>query len=163
MTSVVEAGTGRVVAWKDSIPLSYEYTAGTAGEVFLRAMKEGRIVASKCSTCGEVRLPPRTYCLECGGRTRIDVEVLHPGRIASFSTVHLDRNGTPAKVRTTFALVTFEGVRGGLIHRILHGGRRDPQAGGLVRPRFLPPERRKGSILDLDGFVTAARRLPRND
>jgi hypothetical protein len=47
LSAVVEAGTGRILAWKDGIPLHYEYTAGTAGEAFLRGLKVGRIVASK--------------------------------------------------------------------------------------------------------------------
>ena len=40
------------------------------------ALKDGRILASKCPRCGEIRVPPRTYCLECYERTRIDVELL---------------------------------------------------------------------------------------
>lgn len=149
MSSVVEAGTGRVVAWKDGIPLRYEYTAGTAGEAFLLGLKEGRIVASKCGTCGEVRLPPRIYCLQCYARTRVDVEVLHDGRIASLSTAKA-RDGS----RTTFAWVTFEGVSGGLMHRIVHEGRSPPRAGEPVRVLFVPAKERRGSVLDIQGFRT---------
>jgi len=160
MTSVVEKGTGRILAWKDSIPLHYEYTAGAAGEVYFRGLKEGRIIASKCTTCGEVRVPPRTYCLQCGARTRIDVELLHSGRIASVSTTRLEGEG---RSRTTFGFVTFEGVSGGMVHRILRGGRKDPEVGEPVMPLFLPLGQRKGSILDLVGFRTAARILGGND
>jgi uncharacterized OB-fold protein len=165
MTAVVEAGTGRVVAWKDGIPLRYEYTAGMAGEVFLRALAQGRIVASKCTTCGDARVPPRTYCLECQGRTRIDVELFQSGRIAALSTAFLARDGTKLAVgsRTTFGFVTFEGVSGGLIHRILSESRREPRIGDPVMPLFLSHEKRKGSILDLKGFRTAVRRPTGND
>jgi len=160
LSTVVEAGTGRILAWKDSIPLHYEYTAGTAGEAFLRGLKQGRILASKCGTCGEVRLPPRTYCLQCYGRTRVEVELLHSGRIAALSTSRLGVGGLrlAAGSRTTFGFVTFEGVGGGLVHRILHEGRSGPRAGEPVGPLFVPAEKRKGSILDLDGFRTKALR-----
>jgi uncharacterized OB-fold protein len=160
LSAVVESGTGRILAWRDSIPLHYEYTAGTAGEAFLRGLKEGRIVASKCGTCGEVRLPPRTYCLQCYGRARVEVELLHSGRIAAFSTASLGAGGLSqaAGPRMTFGFVTFEGVGGGLVHRILHEGRSDPKVGDPVRPLFVPAEKRKGSILDLDGFRTNALR-----
>lgn len=160
MTAVVESGTGRIVAWKDGIPLRYEYTAGTAGEVFLRGLKEGRIVASKCATCGELRVPPRTYCLQCYGRTRIDVELLHYGRIAALSTAHLDREGSKlaSGSRTTFGYVTFEGVNGGLVHRILGVGAREPRVGDPVRPSFVPSEMRKGSVLDIECFRTSISR-----
>jgi uncharacterized OB-fold protein len=160
LSAVVEAGTGRILAWKDGIPLHYEYTAGTAGEAFLRALKEGRIIASKCGTCGEVRLPPRTYCLQCYGRTRVDIELLHSGRIAALSTAHLGAGGLrlAARSRPTFGFVTFEGAVGGLVHRIIHEGRSDPMVGDPVRPLFVPAEKRKGSVLDLDGFRTKALR-----
>ncbi len=159
MSAVVEAGTGRILAWKDGIPLHYEYTAGKAGEAFLRGLKGGRIVASKCGTCGEVRLPPRTYCLQCYGRSRVDVELFHSGRIAALSTEHLDAGGArvEARSRITFGFVTFEGACGGLVHRIIHEGRSDPSLGDPVRPLFAPAEKRKGSILDLEGFRTNAR------
>jgi uncharacterized OB-fold protein len=164
MTSVVEAGTGRVLAWRDGIPLHYEYTAGTAGEAFLRGLREGRIVASKCMKCGEVRLPPRAYCLECGGRARVDVDVDHYGRIAALSTAGLGRDGKrlAASSRTTFGYVTFEGVSGGLVHKVVHGGRGPPLIGDPAWPVFAPSGERKGSILDLEGFKAGTRRLRRN-
>lgn len=159
MSAVVEARTGRVLAWKDGIPLHYEYTAGEAGEAFLRGLIEGRIVASKCATCGEVRLPPRTYCLLCYGRTRVDVELLHHGRLAAFSKAHIRAGNAKlaARSRATFGFVTFEGVSGGLVHKILHEGRGEPKVGEPVRPVFAPAERRAGSVLDLEGFRTARR------
>jgi uncharacterized OB-fold protein len=165
MTAVLEAGAGGIVAWKDGIPLQYEYTAGVAGEAFLRALAQGRIVASKCVTCGDVRVPPRTYCLECQGRTRIDVELFQSGAIAALSTAFLANDGATltARSRITFGFVTFEGVSGGLIHRILSEGRSEPGIGDPVMPLFLPREERKGSILDLKGFRTAVRRPGGND
>lgn len=152
MTSVVEPGTGRVLAWKDVIPLGYGYTAGTAGEAFLRGLKEGRILASKCPTCGDVRLPPRAYCLQCYSRTRVDVEILHFGRVEALSTAHLGEGGRKleAAQRTTFGFVEFEGVSGGILHKVLGARVGDP-----VRPIFARPEERKGSILDLAGFASA--------
>jgi uncharacterized protein len=158
LSAVVEAGTTRrILAWKDRIPLRYEYTAGTAGEAFLRGLKEGRIVASKCGTCGEVRLPPRAYCLQCYGRTMVHVEILHSGTIASLSRTRLGGGGGGGGgggPSTTFAFVTFEGVSGGLVHRLLRGGGRGPKVGDLARPLFAPAEKRSGSILDLEGFRT---------
>ncbi len=165
MTAVIEPRTGRVIAWKDGIPLRYEYTAGVAGEAFLRGLKEGRLVSSKCVKCGEVRLPPRAYCVECGARTRVDVEVLHSGRIAALSTVCL---GTvdgrhAAGAPTTFGYVTFAGVSGGIVHRVVHAGRKPPKVGDSVAPLFAPMEDRRGSILDIEGFRTAALRVRGND
>jgi len=160
LTTVVEPRTGRILGWKDAIPLNYEYTAGTAGEAFLRGLKAGRIVASKCGTCGELRLPPRTHCLQCYGRARFDVELLHSGRIAALSTAHLDRGGIrlAPHSRTTFGYVAFEGVEGGLAHKILGTGRRQVKVGDPVMPTFKPPELRTGSVLDIACFKVIVSR-----
>ena len=160
MTTVVEQGTRRIIAWKDAIPLHYEYTAGTAGEAFLRGLKDGRIVASKCRTCGEQRLPPRTYCLQCYGRTTVDIELLHLGRIAALSTAHLGPEGNrlASNRRMRFGYVTFEGVEGGLAHRILSDRGREPRVGDPVRPAFMAPVLRMGSVLDIVGFRVSVRR-----
>jgi uncharacterized OB-fold protein len=165
LTAVIDERTGRIMAWKDSIPLHYEYTAGVAGEIFLRALKEGRIIASRCMRCGEVRVPPRTYCLECQARTSVDVELFHYGRIAAISTAHRDVGGArvAAGSRPTFGYVTFEGVGGGMTHKILSHGRRDAKVGDPVAPLFVPREQRRGSILDLAGFRTAVRTRSGND
>lgn len=148
MGAVVEGREKRIVAWRDSIPLRYEYTAGAAGEAFLRGLLEGRILASKCSRCGEVRLPPRSYCLQCYGRASVDVEVMHFGRLSALTRAR----------GTTFGFVTFAGVSGGLLHRVLSSGRVRPALGDTVRPVFAPSSRRSGSILDIEGFEVPPRR-----
>jgi uncharacterized OB-fold protein len=60
--------------------------------------------------------------------------------------------------RTTFGYVTFEGVNGGLVHRILGAGATEPRVGDAVRPSFVPSEMRKGSILDIECFRTSTSR-----
>jgi uncharacterized OB-fold protein len=86
--------------------------------------------------------------------------VLHSGRISALSTVHLERGGGP---RTTFGYLTFAGVSGGIFHRIVHVGRKPLKVGDPVTPFFEPVENRRGSILDLEGFRTAALRSRGND
>jgi len=155
MSAVTDPSTGGIVAWKDRIPLAYEYTAGVAGEAFLRGLREGRILASKCGRCGDLRLPPRSYCVVCGGRTRVDVEVVHCGRLSAVS-----KGGGPSG--EAFVFVVFAGVSGGLLHRAAKG-RRAPREGEPVRPRFEPQEARRGSILDVAGFEVASSRKRGND
>src|SRR5881628_2016535 len=52
--------------WADSIPLEFHYTAGVAGEEFLRELKDnGRLIASKCPKCKNSYVPARMYCATC--------------------------------------------------------------------------------------------------
>src|SRR5580692_9852218 len=127
--------------WIDRIPFQYEYTAGVAGEKFLRGLMDGKILAGYCPGCKESSLPARIYCVRCYGGITEYVEV---GPVAKVRAVtHAKQEGSPA-----FAFVTFKDVRGGLVHRLLDRAR----AGSEVAPRFRPRSERTGSILDLQGF-----------
>lgn len=129
--------------WKDSIPFQYEYTAGVAGEKFLRGLKEGKILAGYCPDCREKSLPARIYCVKCYREITEYVKVGPAGRVKAIT-----RSGKGRKETTTLVFVTFKDVRGGIIHRLIGKGR----AGTEVVPRFKPRSERTGSILDIQGF-----------
>lgn len=132
-----------VTQWSDSIPFRYEYTAGVAGEKFLRGLLAGKILGGYCPNCGETSLPARIYCVRCYGPITKFVKVGPTGRVRAIS-----REKGPEGPRT-WVYVTFDGVRGGLIHRLIGKGR----AGSRVAPRFRARAERTGSILDIEGFV----------
>ncbi len=135
--------------WRDALPLHYEYTAGIAGEKFLRALKRGKLVAGRCSNCDVTFLPPRIYCVRCFGRVETFVEVTSRGRVAATTVA----NGRQRKKEATgFVYVEFDGVEGGLIHR---ADGWQPRIGARVIPRFAPKAQRRGSILDIEGFEPA--------
>jgi hypothetical protein len=132
-----------VTQWRDGIPLQYEYTAGVAGEKFLRGLMSGKILAGFCPACKERSLPARIYCVRCYGAITKYVKVGPVGKVKAI-TRGREGGGSP----TAFVYVTFDGVRGGMIHRLLGKGR----VGSQVVPRFRPKAQRTGSILDIQGF-----------
>ncbi len=81
--------------------------------------------------------------MKCYGKITRYVKVGPVGRVAAISSAGDDEAG-----EQTFAYITFTGVRGGMIHRILGKAR----AGSEVVPRFRPRSERKGSVLDIQGF-----------
>jgi uncharacterized protein len=130
--------------WNDTIPFHYEYTAGIAGEKFLRGLMAGKILAGFCPACKELSLPARIYCVRCYGAITKYVKVGPVGKVKAMTKV-----GDGGEGSTTFVYVTFEGVRGGMIHRLLGRAR----VGSHVSPRFRPKSQRTGSILDIQGFA----------
>jgi len=129
--------------WTDGIPLHYEYTAGVAGEKFLRGLKSGKILAGYCPNCREVSLPPRIYCVRCYGKITKYVKVDPVARVAAITST--GRDGVEG---SKFAFIKFKGVSGGMIHRLIGKAR----VGNKVTPLFKPRSERKGSILDIQGF-----------
>ncbi len=138
-------------SWKGLIPLHYEYTAGVVGERFLRGLQQGKILAAKCGNCGRSYLPPKVYCVNCYLEIKHFRKVGPSGTISAVAESHVDFEGRPTKRPRTFAFVTFSGVTGGLIHYARGSGL---AIGAKVTPRFKPASKRKGTLLDIEEFVT---------
>jgi uncharacterized protein len=46
----------------DTISLRYDYSLGEVAGKFMAGLKEGKILATRCSKSGMTYLPPRSYC-----------------------------------------------------------------------------------------------------
>ncbi len=137
----------RLRSWTDQIPLHYEYTAGVAGEKFLRALRQGKILAAKCGKCGKRYLPPKTYCVDCFVEIKRFGAVTAAGRVAALAQSHVDFQGKKLKNPKAFAFVTFPGVTGGLVQVATGKG---IDIGKKVTPRFKPATKRVGSLSDFE-------------
>ncbi len=137
-------------SWKDQIPFHYEYTAGVAGERFLRGLQHGKIVVTKCRSCGKSYLPPKVYCVDCYLEIKDFKQVGPVGTISAIAESHVDFYGRPMTKPRTFAFVTFGGVTGGLIH---YARGKNLRIGSPVAPKFKPASKRSGTLLDIVEFV----------
>jgi len=140
--------------WNDRIPLRYEYTAGVAGERFLRGLQEGRILASRCPKCGVSYLPPKAYCVSCFERIGKFREVGPLGRVAALTESHVNFDGTRREKPILLAYITFKGASGGIIHRVSGRGVTN---GSNVEPIYRPRKKRTGSLLDIEEFRLVRR------
>ena len=110
--------SSRARHWTDSIPLEFHYTAGVAGEEFRRELKRtGRFLASKCSKCKNSYVPARMFCPTCFIEIRESRTIEEPGYVYSYTTVNRNRSGEPSEP-VTIALIRFEGVKGGIVHKL---------------------------------------------
>jgi uncharacterized protein len=129
--------------WVDAIPLHYEYTAGVAGEAFLRGLIDGKILAGFCPNCESASLPARMYCVDCYSKT---TKFVPAGRVGVVRAI--TKPAGAVSNRAVFGFIQFPGVKGGLVHRIIHGAR----VGSKVRAVFKPKHQRVGAISDVLGF-----------
>lgn len=141
-------------SWTDRISLRYEYTAGVAGERFLRSLKKGVILAGRCARCGKKYVPPKSYCVDC----YVSISEFEPvgprGRVAALAESWVDFEGKRTEHPTVFAFVVFNGVEGGIIQRAEGEGLR---IGSAVEPAFAREADRKGSLADIEKFVAVRR------
>lgn len=52
-------------------------------------LDEGRLMATRCETCGRLALPPRAICPGCLGENLSWIELAGSGRLAAFTVVYV--------------------------------------------------------------------------
>jgi len=134
-------------------PVTFRYTAGIAGERFLREIKEnGKLVASKCPKCQLNHLPPKVYCERCLSKLEEYVQVENLGIVQSYTICTLDSEGKPLPQPVNVAFVRFPSAHGGLVYKT----KGEVRIGDKVRVVFKEKSKRTGSILDIDCFEKVA-------
>src|SRR2546425_5189748 len=133
LEKLVQPGQAR--RWTDSIPLEYHYTAGVAGEEFRRELRDnGRFLAAKCSKCKSTYIPARLFCPECFLEMKDLFPIDKPGYVYAFTSVANNRNGSETEQPTIVALVKFESIKGGIVHRLQLDNLEEAAIGMKVEP-----------------------------
>jgi uncharacterized OB-fold protein len=58
-------------------------------ENFYNHIKEKKLMASKCSKCGKVTLPPKPMCPECLSRSLQWTELPKEGKLLTYTVIHV--------------------------------------------------------------------------
>lgn len=131
-----------VRVWKDHIPLKYKYSIGVAAQKFSSALKEGKLLGFKCSSCSKVYALPLLFCPECFKEIREYVEIKPEGEIYSFTE----------RGEEVVIAVKFPDTYGVLIHKMKKPLAGRPRIGQKVRAVFKKKEERSGEITDILWF-----------
>jgi len=135
------------------IPVYAQYTFGIAGEKFFRELKDnGRLMGVKCPECNLIYVPPRIYCERCFSELTEWLEIPNRGVVHTFTVSHIDLDGNRLKEPVLVALVKFDGVYGGLVHRLGRVEADKVSIGMPVEMVLKSKTKRVGSILDIDYF-----------
>ncbi|MFB0561288.1 MAG: Zn-ribbon domain-containing OB-fold protein [Candidatus Lokiarchaeia archaeon] len=143
----------------------YSRTAGYAIGTFLNGLKEGKILGRKCNVCGRILVPPRLFCEWCFKDTDAWVEVADTGIVSTYSVSYIT---TDPKVRLEKPIISgvvwLDGTKletpssktvrhwGGFMHYFDEVTPENIKIGMKVKAVWEPPEKRKGSILDIKYF-----------
>lgn len=131
------------------IPIYHRYTLGVAGERFFKALRDQQqLLASPCPKCHDRLLPPKLYCERCFVETMEPWEpVAGPGYVRSFTVLHRSLEEAPLPTPEVVALVSWPGVRGGLLHRLGDTAPHLVSLGMAVEPVWAPQP--TGAISDI--------------
>jgi uncharacterized OB-fold protein len=149
--SLLEKDPNAPEAWYGEMPVTSRYTAGLAGERFLRAIKdEGKILGSYCDHCGITYVPARQFCERCMDELSETVDVGTQGEVHTFTLLFENLNGTPREEPEIVAFISLGD--GGLVHKLDEVELDDLDIGMPVEAVFKPKGEREGSILDIMYF-----------
>jgi len=147
------AQRARVV--EGDLPFFSLYTAGIAGERFLRAIKdEGKLMGTHCARCDIMYVPARLYCEQCFAHLDQEswFEAGTEGHVHTFTVMHIGLDGALLDKPRLLAFVRLGESDGGLVHDL---GEVDPDEvfiGMPVEAVFKPANERTGSITDIVYF-----------
>ena len=128
-----------------------QYTYGIAGERFFREIKDNaKITGTKCHKCNLIYVPPRIYCERCFEGLEEWCEIENKGEIHTYTISWVDLDGSRLEEPVILALVKFDGVYGGIVHKVEEISADNVKIGMKVSAVF--KEKREGSILDIKYF-----------
>ena len=137
----------------DTLDVTYEWDAGEAMGAFLEGLRDGRVVATFCTSCERTLVPPRKFCERCFRPADRWTQVEAVGLVETFSICHVSwdmRDLDPPEIP---AVIRMDGASdGGFLHKLGDVAPEDVQIGMAVEAVWLPPAERTGSILDIAYF-----------
>ncbi|MHA1593323.1 MAG: Zn-ribbon domain-containing OB-fold protein [Candidatus Baldrarchaeia archaeon] len=146
----------RMRRWPGHMETDYVYTVGLAGERFFREIKDnGKFYGTRCEKCGITYFPARTFCERCLSELKEWVEVSPRGYVEMYTIAYMDLEGNKLEKPEIWAFIRFEGVFGGLVHKLGEVKPEEVKIGMVVEPVLKPKEQREGSITDILYFKPA--------
>lgn len=140
-----------IFIFQEKLQVPFLYSAGPVVSRFYREIqKNRRIMATRCSRCNRVIMPPRGICGRCFCRTAEWVEVGKEGKLTSFTTVHYSEPIHPVEAPFHYGLILLDGADTAFVHIIAEAQEKDLHIGMRVEAVF--NDEPKGNILDIKYF-----------
>ena len=145
---------GKVPAVRFRPRIRYSWSAGEAMSRFLEALKNGKILATKCDKCRRVIVPPRTFCELCFKATDGWTYVKDTGRINTYSISHIAGDASRIKEPILVAIIDIDGASKGMgiLHLLGEVKPDDIKFGMKVKAVWKPARERTGAITDIKYF-----------
>ena len=136
----------------------YAWATGIAMGRFLKELKAGKVVGTKCNNRGRIVVPPRIFCEYCFCRVENWVYLPDTGVVNTFSISHIAADTTRLKSPIIPAVVTIDGTtNAGLLHLIGGVKPENVRIGMSVKAVWIQPDLRKGSITDIKYFAPISK------
>jgi hypothetical protein len=132
----------------------YAWATGAAVGRFLKGLRAGEILGTKCDNCGRIVVPPRIFCEWCFRRIDSWVKLPDTGTINTYSVSYITADTTRIKTPIIPAVITIDSTtNAGFLHLIGDVKHDDVNIGMRVKAVWADVSQRKGSITDIKYFA----------
>ncbi|MEW6266271.1 MAG: Zn-ribbon domain-containing OB-fold protein [Thermodesulfobacteriota bacterium] len=83
------------------------FVAEARARDFASYLEQGRLMTTRCQSCGRITFPPKMDCLACGSSQADWIEIEEPGRLATWTIVRYGPAGFENETPYTLAVVAF--------------------------------------------------------
>ncbi len=138
-------------------PVKNRYTAGVAGQKFLKELKEnGKIYGTRCENCGITFVPAKLYCERCFARLddkKNWTDVGTAGTLFAYTVARKEKDGTSKKEPAVIAAIK---IADGILLHYLEGVKPEEIRIGMDVTAVMKPKKdRTGSMMDIKCFKKA--------
>ena len=149
---------------KTTVALPYHYVAGDYRARYLRALKDKKILGSKCSESGKIFVPPLPNSAETMAPCNELVEVPDRGIVTTFCIVNIPVIGREVELPYVAASVALDGTAVSIFALVQECKAEDARMGMRVEAVWKPDGKREGSHEDILYFrPTGEPDAPRED
>jgi len=103
---------------KTPIAIHYDYSIGTGSSTFMRAIREGRILGSRCPDTGKVYVPPRLSSVETASPMSELVELPDRGVVYTYCIVNIKFYDQVLEIPYAYAYIVLDGADSAIMHLI---------------------------------------------
>jgi hypothetical protein len=132
-----------------TVHLPYHYVAGDCRAVYLRALKDRRIIGSRCSKTGKVFVPPLVNSPESFAPATEFVELPDRGVVTTFCIVNIPVIGRNLELPYVAASVALDGADVSIYALIQECRADETRMGMRVEAVWKPDGEREGSHEDI--------------
>jgi uncharacterized OB-fold protein len=103
---------------KTPIAIHYDYSIGAGSSTFMRAIREGRILGSRCPDTGKVYVPPRLTSVETASPMSELVELPDRGVVYTYCIVNIKFYDQVLEIPYAYAYIVLDGADSAIMHLI---------------------------------------------
>ncbi len=107
-----------VTSVKTPIAVHYDYSVGAGSSTFLRAIREGRILGSRCPDTDKVYVPPRLSSVETASPMSELVELPDRGVVYTYCIVNIRFYDQVLEIPYAYAYIVLDGADSAIMHLI---------------------------------------------